>query len=258
MVSAKAISMQGVSVFYGDHQALDRVSIQVDQGEYLALIGPNGGGKTTFLKVILGLVKPQAGQVRIFGKTMDQVRGQVSYLPQSADLDRRFPLTVMEVVLSARLRKGMAFCQRYSAEDKRQALLQLEKVDMAKLKDRMVSDLSGGEFQKMLMARALVTKPRLLLLDEPTASIDQASRAKIYQLLDDLRPSTTIVLVTHDTLAVSSQVQTLACVNRALVYHGDKDLDQPTVDALYGCPVDLIAHGVAHRVLRKHDHKEGL
>ena len=128
----------------------------------------------------------------------------------------------------------------------------LEKVGITDLANRQISELSGGEFQKMLIARALATNPKLLLLDEPTASVDAASRDQIYGLLAELNKNMTIILVTHDLLAVSSQVTRLACLNGQLVYHGEPELTEKVVNNLYGCPVDLIAHGVPHRVLRDH------
>lgn len=169
----------------------------------------------------------------------------VGYVPQFAAMDKKFPITLMEVVLTGRLKAGLSPFYRYSKKDRLAVHGLLERVGVESLADRQISELSGGEFQKMLIARALAVSPRLLLLDEPTASVDAASCDQIYELLGELNKDMTIILVTHDLLAVSSQVKRLACMNGRLVYHGEPELSESIVNSLYGCPVDLIAHGVA-------------
>lgn len=250
-----AIEIQNVSVQYGQHPALKGVEMKVPEGDYLGIIGPNGGGKTTLLKAILGLVPIQSGQIELFGKPGLQGRSEVGYVPQFALMDKNFPITLYDVVLSGRQRPGLSPFFRFSMDDRGIVDELIEQVGIKHLAKRQIAELSGGEFQKMLIARALATKPKLLLLDEPTANVDATARNQIYQLLEDLNRTITIVLVTHDLLAVSAQVQSLACLNGRLVYHGDSELTENVVDQLYGCPVDLIAHGVPHRVL--HVHKEG-
>lgn len=247
-----AVAMENLSVRYGGTAALTDVNLTVEAGEYLGIIGPNGGGKSTLLKAMLGLVRPSSGSVRIFGQAPRGAYGRIGYVPQFSELDKRFPITLLDVVLTGRLKPGFAAFYRYSASDKAAALSLIEQVGLGELAKRRVSDLSGGEFQKMLIARALAAEPRLLLLDEPTASVDAASREQIYGLLAALNRKMTIILVTHDLLAVSSQVKRLACLNGALVYHGEPELGEEMVDRLYGCQVDLIAHGVPHRVLKQH------
>lgn len=142
---------------------------------------------------------------------------------------------------------------RYTQKNKEEALNLLEKVGLTHLANRQISQLSGGEFQKMLIARALAVKPGLLLLDEPTASVDAKSRQQIYELLSNLNIEMTIVLVTHDLMAISSEVHKIACLNTHLIYHGEPELNENVLQQLYGCPVDLIAHGVPHRVLKHHN-----
>lgn len=247
-----AVHIDNLSVYYGQTPAIAGVCLDVSDGEYLGIIGPNGGGKSTLLKAILGLVPATAGTVRVYGRQPGKSRDAVGYVPQFAALDRRFPITVLEVVLTGRLKPGLAPLFRYTARDRERAHELLKKVGMDGLAERRISGLSGGELQKMLIARALAVDPRLLLLDEPTASVDAASRDQIYALLADLNRDRTIILVTHDLLAVSSQVHSLACLNGQLVYHGEPELTEHIVNSLYGCPVDLIAHGVPHRVLKEH------
>jgi len=252
-----AVRTDALCVNYGQTPALRGVCLDVREGEYLGIIGPNGGGKSTLLKAILGLIPVSAGTVRVFGMPPREGRNRVGYVPQFALLDKCFPITLEEVVLSGRVRKGVSPFFRYRAEDRDAARSLMGRVGIEKLAGRQISQLSGGEFQKMLIARALATKPRLLILDEPTASVDAASREQIYGLLAELNGEMTILLVTHDMLAVSSEVRSIACLNGTLIYHGEPELTANVVGELYGCPVDLVAHGVPHRVLRDHGREAG-
>ncbi|WP_353852664.1 ABC transporter ATP-binding protein [Dehalobacter restrictus] len=247
-----AVHIDNLSVYYGQTPALAGVCLDVADGDYLGIIGPNGGGKSTLLKAILGLAPMIEGTVQIYGKSPEKSRTLVGYVPQFAAMDRRFPITLLEVVLTGRLKQGLTPFFRFTMKDKEIAHELLERVGIASLANRQIAELSGGEFQKMLIARALAVNPRLLLLDEPTASVDAVSRDQIYGLLAELNQNMTIILVTHDLLAISSQVHRLACLNGRLVYHGEPELSGEIVNNLYGCPVDLIAHGVPHRVLKEH------
>ena len=250
---AFAVHVENLSVHYGQTPGIKGVCLDVRAGEYLGIIGPNGGGKSTLLKSILGLVPATTGTVRIFGMSVSEGRKVVGYVPQLALLDKQFPITLEEVVLTGAIRKGIAPFFKYSDSDREVARSLMLKVGIEKLARRQVSNLSGGEFQKMLIARALATRPKLLMLDEPTASVDAVSREQIYALLALLNKEMTIILVTHDMLAISSQVSSLACLSGSLIYHGEPELSAPVVNQLYGCPVDLIAPGVPHRVLREHE-----
>lgn len=254
-MSNKAVQIENLSVTYGQTEALTDICLDVAEGEYLGIIGPNGSGKSTLIKAILGLVPSTSGKVKIFGGEVRDNRQLMSYVPQFAAMDRHFPITVYEAALTGRLTSGLAPFHRYSAEDRKIVIELLGRVGISDLAERQVSELSGGQFQKMLIARALAKQPKLLLLDEPTASVDANSSEQIFSLLAELNKNMTIILVTHDLFAISSQVKRLACLNRRLVYHGEPELTSNIVNHLYGCPVDLIAHGVPHRVLK--DHKEG-
>lgn len=251
-----AVHIENLSVHYGQTPAIMGVCLDVSDGEYLGIIGPNGGGKSTLLKAILGLIPVSSGNISIYGGNAHKNRSLVGYVPQFALLNRKFPISLFEVVLTGHLKQGIVPFFRYSSKDNESVYTLLEKVGITDLANRQISELSGGEFQKMLIARALATNPRLLLLDEPTASVDAASRDQIYSLLAELNKNMTIILVTHDLLAVSSQVNRLACLNGQLVYHGEPELTEKAVNNLYGCPVDLIAHGVPHRVLRDHEEEK--
>lgn len=248
----KVVHVDNLTVYYGQTPALAGVCLDVYEGEYLGIIGPNGGGKTTLLKTILGINPPTGGNVEIYGEPIAQQRTLMGYVPQVAAMNKTFPMTVFEVVLTGRIKSRFKPFFHYTQKDKEIVWDLLAKVGISDLSERQISQLSGGEFQKMLIARALAVKPRLLLLDEPTASVDAVSREQIYHLLEELNKEMTIILVTHDLLAVSSYVGQLACLNTRLVYHGEPELTEEVVNHLYGCPVDLIAHGVPHRVLKDH------
>ncbi|SHI19886.1 metal ABC transporter ATP-binding protein [Sporanaerobacter acetigenes] len=252
----KAVCIENLTVKYGETLAIAGVSLNVEDGDYLGIIGPNGGGKTTLLKAIIGLVPPASGEIVIYGKKTGKTRRLLGYVPQVTALDKSFPITVHEVVLTGMLNPSFTLFHKYTQSDMEKGDELLERVGIYNLRGRMISELSGGEFQKMLIARALAVDPKLLLLDEPTASVDANSREQIFSLLNELNKSMTIILVTHDLLAVSSYVKTLACLNGKLVYHGEAELNEDVVNALYGCPIDLIAHGVPHRVLKKHKEDE--
>jgi zinc transport system ATP-binding protein len=251
-----AVKITDLTVKYGENTALENVCLDVEEGEFLGIIGPNGGGKTTLIKAILGLVDYSSGEVRVLGKKPYERSGEVGYVPQLTVFDRSFPITVHEVVMSGRIDPRIRIFHRYSSEDSVLADHYLESTGISGLGKRQISELSGGEFQKMLIARALVIKPRLLLLDEPTASVDAAAREQIFELLGELSKKITIILVTHDLLAISQKVRSLACLNKNLVYHGGTKFNEDVVKTMYGCPIDLIAHGVPHRVLREHDTEE--
>jgi len=249
----KAVCIENLSVYYGQTPAISGVCLDVDDGEYLGIIGPNGGGKSTLLRAILGLVPLTSGTIQIYGENLKENKFKVGYVPQFSGLDKKFPITVFEVVLTGMLKKGLSPFFKFTQKNKNEVCALLEKVGILNLSNRQIAELSGGEFQKMLIARALAMNSKLLLLDEPTASVDASSRDQIYKLLEELNKHMTIILVTHDLLAISSQVRKLACLNGHMIYHGEPELSENIVSNLYGCPVDLIAHGVPHRVLKEHE-----
>jgi len=253
-MSEEVIRLDDVWVKYGDFTVLEEVNLSVQNLDFLGIIGPNGGGKTTLLKVILGLIKPIRGSVTVLGDSPEKSRRFIGYVPQISQFDREFPVTVLDVVLMGRLgRKG--FLRKYSEEDEKIAYEALESVEMLELKDRQVGKLSGGEIQRVFLARALAADPKILLLDEPTASIDEPTKTELYELLKKLNRRITIILVSHDIGVISSHVDKIACLNKRLFYHGSKEIEIETIEKTYQCPIDLIAHGVPHRVLRKHEEK---
>ncbi len=252
----KVIEIEGLSVYYKNTAAIENITLDVHRGEFLAIIGPNGGGKTTLLKAILGLCDKYTGTVRVFGS--EKERGTIGYVPQFSLVDRKFPISVLEAVMTASVGKGLHPFGYFKKADRERAMGFLSRVGISELAKRQISELSGGEFQRLLIARALAVSPKILILDEPTASVDPASRASIYELLSSLnREGMTVILVTHDLMAVSSSVGRIACLNKRLAYHGEPRLTEEVCNEMYGCPIDLIAHEIPHRVLGGHTHTGG-
>jgi len=247
-----AVELDDISVNYGDLEALKNINLKVKEGSFLGIIGPNGGGKTTLLKVILGLIEPQKGNVKVMGYPLDQAVDKIGYVPQISNFDRSFPISVLDVVLMARLGGRVRFFHQYQKDDIKKAEAVLEQLNLMHLKDRQIGKLSGGQLQRVLIARGLAVEPKILLLDEPTASVDASSTSQIYELLKELNEEKTIIVVTHDMAAVSSYFDSLACLNEKLYHHGDKHLDRETTEQVFGCPVDLIAHGHPHHVFAPH------
>lgn len=250
------LSIKNLTVRYENLIAIDNINLEVENGDFLAIIGPNGGGKTTFLKAILGLLKMENGEILIAGKSLEKNRHLIGYVPQFSLVDRKFPISVLEVVMTGILKPGLHPFFKYSKLNKELALEKLKLVGIENLADRQIADLSGGEFQRLLIARALATEPQILFLDEPTASVDPKSTEQIYDVLNKINETITIVMVTHDLFAVSKRVKNIACLNKTLVYHGGSKLTEEVVNHMYNCPVELIAHGVPHRVLDEHHNCE--
>jgi len=236
---------------YENDPVLENINLSVYESDFIGLIGPNGGGKTTLIKVLLGLLPPQRGEVQIMGKPVAQGREHIGYVPQVVVFDRDFPISVWEVALMGRLGKRRLF-RRYSVEDEEIVAESLRRVELLDQRKRTIGELSGGQRQRAYIARALATQPDILLLDEPTASVDPQVSDDIFETLNMLNEHVTILLISHDMNAVSSYTKTVGCLNRTLFYHGDREVTSDMVSAAYHCPVDLIAHGVPHRVLADH------
>jgi zinc transport system ATP-binding protein len=247
-----AIEIKDLTVYYNNTCALSGINLTVAKNDFLAIIGPNGGGKSTLVKSVLGIVKPQNGEIKIFGQRPEKYTVPIGYVPQFSHSIHDFPIMVIDVILTGRLQRGTGLFHRYSKKDYEIAENMLDKLNITHLKDRQISELSGGQFQKVMILRALATEPELLLLDEPTANIDNDSKTQIYEFLKEINRSVTIILITHDTAAISSYVKNVACLNKKLFYHGEIELDNDIIQKTFGCPVDLIAHGVPHRVLINH------
>lgn len=247
----EVIKIRNLWAGYGQEPVLEDINLSVEEGDFIGIVGPNGGGKTTFFKVLLGLIPPMRGEVRIMGQPVEKGRRCVGYVPQLMEFDRDFPISAWEVVEMGRL-SHRGLLQRYTDEDDRSVEESLRRVEALDLRDRPIGDLSGGQQQRVYIARALAAEPEILLLDEPLSGVDPRVSTNIYELLGKLNEQITILLASHDIGAISSHVGSIGCLNHRLFYHGDKQLTPEMLELAYQCPVDLIAHGVPHRVFPEH------
>jgi zinc transport system ATP-binding protein len=243
---------------YNGETVLQDVNLVVRREDFIAMIGPNGGGKTTLLKLILGLLKPDKGTVRVNGQSPQEASSYIGYVPQDVNISRDFPITAMDVVLMGKLNPKKSWARK-SDSDRRDAMAALERLEMTAFSEKRIGELSGGQRQRVFIARALVTQPKLLLLlDEPTASIDTKGQADFFRLLKELNKDIAIVVVSHDLLVISRYVKSIACVNKRLHYHSQAEITGDMLETMYSCtveeicPVELIAHGLPHRVLKDH------
>jgi zinc transport system ATP-binding protein len=256
MKTETIIEVRDVWFSFNGQPVLRDTNLTVPRGDFLVIVGPNGGGKTTLLKLMLGLLKPNRGIVRAFGEEPEKVAHRIGYVPQNVHVNKTFPVSVMDVVLMGCLRNGGGW-SRHTQQDRAAAEKALKQMGVWIYRDRRIGELSGGQLQRVFIARALVSGPELLLLDEAMASIDAQSRGEFYETLVELNRTVTIIAVSHDMMILSSHVKSVACVNRELFYHDSGELTQEMMDFAYHCPVDLVAHGVPHRVLSQHEHEEG-
>jgi zinc transport system ATP-binding protein len=248
-MSLKAVEINHLSIKYNEQLVLNDINFSIDEKDFIAIIGPNGGGKSTLLRAILGIIKPDEGEVKVFGKEPKKSRDLMGYLPQNIAFDHDFPINVFETVLTGRYH---GLFKNYSKKDKKKVLDALKDVDMHDMKDRQISKLSGGQMQRVFIARAIVREPKLLIMDEPMASIDPEMQHLFYELMSRLKSKMSIILVSHDVGAVSSHVDKIACLNQKLFYHGPVEDATEGLEEIYHCPIDLITHGIPHRVLRDH------
>ncbi len=253
------VEIRDVTFAYNGGSVLENVSLDIRQGDFIAMIGPNGGGKTTLLKLMLGLLKPDRGSVRVMGQPASQAAPNLGYVRQDVHIQSHFPITAIDVVLMGKLdRKQRWTRSRKSAANRQEAMSALERLEMAAHAEKRIGELSGGQRQRVFIARSLVTSPRLLLLDEPTAGIDTKGQAELFTLLKDLNRDISILVVSHDLLAISRYVKSVACVNKRLHYHNQAEITGEMLETMYPCtveetcPVELVAHGLPHRVLKDH------
>jgi zinc transport system ATP-binding protein len=243
MTDKNAIQFDRVSFAYDSALVLEDVNFTIAKNEFAAIIGPNGGGKTTMLKLILGLLEARTGFVKVFGRQPVAARRRIGFMPQHPGLDPQFPVTVMDVVLLARLGGGHRF-GRYSSADRETAVRALEAVGLANLGDRSFSKLSSGQRQRVLIARALASEPEILLLDEPSANLDPSVQDELYELLHRLNEKMTVLVVSHDVGFVSKYVGKVVCVNRRVALHPASAVKGELVTALFGdMEMRIVDHG---------------
>ncbi|MCK4592791.1 metal ABC transporter ATP-binding protein, partial [Candidatus Parcubacteria bacterium] len=219
--------------------------------DFLGIIGPNGGGKTTLLKIILGLLKPDQGSVFVFNKKPKKARDLIGYVPQFLETDLDCPVSVLDVILMGILSQKKIF-QKYNDQDLELAKQVLSFVDLWNLKNKQIGELSGGQRQRVYIARALIRKPKLLILDEPTASIDEKSERDFWELLKEINKNVAIIIVSHDIGVIFKNVNKIACLNKQLYCHDADEMTQEILDKTYKCDIEILGHGLPHRVLKKH------
>lgn len=249
MNNSTVVEMKNVYYEISGKIVLENINLKVEKNDFLAIIGPNGGGKTTLLKLIVGLIKPCKGVVKVFGKPPELARKNIGYMPQITHYNYDFPITVFETVLMGRYPGPL---KRYSEKDIKTVEKWLKKLGIWNLRDKNINDLSGGQIQRVFLARALVREPKLLLLDEPTASIDPGTRNSFYKLLNKINRKMTIILVSHDVGVVSKHVKKIACLNRRIFVHDDPKEVLKSIEELYKCPVNIVFHEVPHEISKKH------
>ena len=240
-----ALEISNLSVRIAKETILDDISFDVPRDKFLGILGPNGAGKSVLLKSILGEYKPCSGTIRIFGQTPENARGLVAYVPQFADFESAFPIGVRDVVLTGRLHQTR-WMRRYAQHDRKVAEDALERMGIGDLADHPMEGLSGGQRQRVLIARALAVEAPLLLLDEPTASLDVSAAAELYELLGKLSDGCAIVLVTHDMGMVSRYVDQVACLSRRLIHHGAPEVAPEVLSQMYGQPFLPFVHDHSH------------
>lgn len=247
------IQLTGIRTEYDGKTVLRDVNLTVYDKDFLGIIGPNGGGKTTLVKTILGLKQPAAGSIAFFrnGQPVPSIR--MGYLPQYNRIDKNFPISVYEVILSG-LKKSV--WHPYTREQHDTVRDMLRHMGLEQLGETPVGALSGGQLQRTLLGRAIVSRPDVVILDEPNTYIDKRSETQLYRLLEEINRESAVILVSHDLGAVLRTVRTIACVDETLDYHPDTELPDGWLDEKFNCPIDLIGHGnIPHRVLKCHKHR---
>jgi zinc transport system ATP-binding protein len=238
MGGAPAIQDEGMSFAYGGGEdVLSDVNATVPAGEFLAVVGPNGGGKTTLVRLILGLLQPNAGRALLFGRPPHHTRHRAGYVPQHLHFDPSFPVTVHDVVRMGRLGLGAS-----RSEDRSAVSRALAEVGLARVERHSFADLSGGQRQRALIARALACHPELLVLDEPTAHVDPGAQSDLMELLHALNERLTVLVVTHDIAMVSHRFHRAMCVNRAVAVHPTAAITPELLQELFGGDHRLVRH----------------
>lgn len=249
----KLIEIKKLAASYDTKLVLHDVSLDVWKHDFLGIIGPNGGGKTTLLKIILGLMAPVSGKVFFYENGQCVPSLKIGYLPQVNLIDKRFPIAVHEVIASGLAGEKKRFGD-FTASQKARIHELIIEMGLEAFAKRAIGELSGGQLQRVLLARAIVSCPQLLILDEPNTYVDKRFESQFYELLGDINKNTSIILVSHDVGTLLPMVKNVACVNETLHYHPGSDLSDEWLSKTYACPIELVGHGdLPHRVLKKHD-----
>jgi zinc transport system ATP-binding protein len=247
------VRLHNLTAGYNGKIVLHNINLDVFHLDYLGIIGPNGSGKTTLVKVILGLVKPFQGSVIFCRECLDPDVNCIGYLPQIQEMDRQFPISVNDVVLSG-LQSPRHLFKRFSAAEKRRAESLMETMGIIDIRHRPMGELSGGQAQRTFLCRAIISSPKLLVLDEPNTFVDKQFETNLFEILKGLNEKMAIILVSHELSTIYTTVKNIACLTKGILhYHQADEITQDLLDRQYECPVDIITHGdIPHRVLRKH------
>ena len=253
------IEVRNLSAAYDGRTVLHDVNLDVYEHDFLGIIGPNGGGKTTLIKCILGLLKPTAGKIIYHDpckpqQTAEDCQFSMGYLPQYNTIDRKFPISVEEVILSG-LSSKKSLIGRFTSEHREKVREAIARMGLEGLEHRAIGQLSGGQLQRALLGRAIVSDPSVVILDEPSTYIDKRFEARLYKLLAEINKECAIILVSHDIGTVLQQVKSIACVNETLDYHPDTGVTTEWLERNFNCPIELLGHGtLPHRILGEHHH----
>ncbi|MBR2961557.1 MAG: ATP-binding cassette domain-containing protein [Alistipes sp.] len=247
----RIVSLEGVSVRYDDCTAIENASLDIFDNDFIGIIGPNGGGKTSLIKAILGSVSYE-GRIEIAPSLFRNGQRLIGYMPQQSIFDRTFPITVADVVMSG-LQSERGFWHRYGSNERQRAAELMQRTGIDAIANRQIGEISGGQMQRALLCRAIIAEPRLLIMDEPTTYVDNQFEGELYAMLEQLSAKMAIVMVSHDVGTISSHVKSIVCVNRTVHRHDSNVITQEQLDN-YNCPIQIVTHGhVAHTVLRHHE-----
>lgn len=246
------ITIKNLSVRYDKITALEHVNLNIFSNDFIGIIGPNGGGKSTLVKAIMGIVE-YSGSIEYGTTLLRNKKPHIGYLPQISSFDKAFPISVGEVVMSG-LQAEQGILHSYGKDERRRVDEILDKAQLSDLKKRSIGELSGGQLQRVMLCRAIISNPRLLVLDEPTNFVDNRFENELYTLLQELNKEMAIIMVSHDLGTISSVVRSIVCVNRHVHRHDSNIITEEQLRN-YNCPIQLISHGnIPHTILGEHHH----
>ncbi len=248
----KLLELINVNVGYNGNTIIKDASLEVYNDDFIGIIGPNGGGKTTLVKAIVGLLKPKRGEIH-YHFSRENLAHSIGYMPQINYIDKKFPISVIDVVMSGYMDKKKLI-KRFTTDEKQKAEDLLAQTGIADLKKKPIGNLSGGELQRVFLCRSIISSPKLLILDEPNNFVDNRFESELYELLGELNKTMAVMIVSHDIGMLSTYIKTIACVNKELHYHKSNQISEAQLRD-YNCPIQLITHGdIPHTVLKHHNH----